>query len=328
MKKINGLIPILAMLALILDSKTATEGAAAGVALVLKTAIPALFPFFVLSAMILPACTKLSCPPLAKLLGTPPGWESVFLLGCVGGYPVGAQCVSQGYSSGRLAKKDAERMLGFCTNCGPSFLFGILRSFFPSPWEPLGVYVIGILSAFLTALIWSGGSDSGAEPPELAPVSLSEAVQRGLKSMAFVGAWIILGRMLLGFLEKYLLFHASPIIRTVLTGFLELTNGCLLLENIPLQLRFSAACAMTTFGGLCVWMQVRSICTQAGLDGSNYLPQKLTACGIAMLLSILFTAVPGRNPLRILILVLSVGVGILSKKAVEFSERMVYNRTN
>ena len=85
MKKIIGLIPILAMLALILDNKTATEGAAAGVALVLKTAIPALFPFFVLSAMILPACTKLSCPPLAKLLGTPPGWESVFLLGCVGG---------------------------------------------------------------------------------------------------------------------------------------------------------------------------------------------------------------------------------------------------
>jgi len=322
MKKTNALIPALAMLALILDSHTAAGGAAEGVELVLRTALPALFPFFVLSAMILPGCTKLRFSMLARLLGVPVGWESVFLLGCVGGYPVGAQCVSQGYGSGKLSGKDAERMLGFCTNCGPSFLFGILSGFFSGPLLSLAVYLIGILSAFLTALIWPGEADSSASSPDLAPVTLSDAVQQGLRSMAAVSAWIILGRILLTFLEKYLLGYMPSVLRLVCIGMLELTNGCLMLGSFPEVLRFPAACAMTTFGGLCVWMQVRSICSRAGLSGTTYLPQKLTQTGIALLLSLILAADPG----RLWILFLCTGIGVLSKKTVEISEVMIYNR--
>lgn len=324
MKKSNVLIPVFAMMALILDSRTAAAGAREGIELVLRTALPALFPFFVLSAMILPGCTKLRLPLLAKLLGIPPGWESVFVLGCVGGYPVGAQCVSQGYRSGQLAQKDAERMLGFCTNCGPSFLFGILPAFFSGPWNSLLVYGICILSAFLTGLIWPGGSDCSCLPPKIDSVSLSDAVPQGLRSMAAVSAWIILGRTALAFLEKYLLLLFPPLLKLVCIGTLELTNGCLSLGAFPQSLRFPAACAMTSFGGLCVCLQVQSICSQAGLKGTSYLPQKLTQGAIALLLSLILAADPG----RLWLLFLCAGIGILSKKTVEISKSMMYNGSN
>lgn len=324
MKKLIAWIPGFAMVALILDSSTATAGALEGVELVLRTALPALFPFFVLSAMMLPACTKLRFSLLGRLLGVPSGWESVFLLGCIGGYPVGAQCVAQGYSRGKLSRQDGERMLGFCTNCGPSFLFGILTACFSGPWVSLMVYLVGILSAFFTALIWQGGSDASATPPDLPPVSLSEAVQQGLRSMAAVSAWIILGRIVLSFLEKYLLGRLPSLLRLVCIGALELTNGCLNLGMFPEALRFPAACAMTTFGGLCVWLQVLSICNRAGLRGTQYLPQKLTQSAIALLLSLILAADPG----RLWILLLCAGIGILSKKTVEISGSMLYNRGN
>ena len=48
----NALAAALAMLALILDSATSFEGASDGISLCIRTVIPSLFPFFVLSSML------------------------------------------------------------------------------------------------------------------------------------------------------------------------------------------------------------------------------------------------------------------------------------
>lgn len=328
MKKRYAIFPGLAMLCLILDSRTAAEAAAEGVELVLRTALPALFPFFVLSALLVPCSTLFSLPSLSALLGIPAGWESVFLLGCIGGYPVGAQCVAQGYEAGQLRKQDAERMLGFCTNCGPSFLFGIVSAAFSGLIFPLAVFLIGILSAVLTAMFWPGPSAPSGARPVITPVSLPQAVQLGLKSMASVSAWIILGKLLLVFLNKYLFCLFPAPLRLFLTGLLELTNGCLLLSEFPEGIRLIAACCFTAFGGLCVWMQVKSLCSRAGLDGTCYLPQKLTQSCIAVLLALVFTAVQASDQAKLLGLFLCGGIVLLFKKTVEISKTMVYNGSN
>lgn len=320
MKKGYALFPILAMLALILDSRTASAAASEGVELVLRTAVPALFPFFILSAMLVPYSSLLSVPALSRVLGVPPGWEAVFLLGCIGGYPVGAQCVAQGYSSGQLSRQDAERMLGFCTNCGPSFLFGIVAASFSTLTAPIAIFLIGIFSAILTAAFWPGHPVHTGSKPVISPVSLPQAVQIGLKSMASVSAWIILGKILLRFLDKYLLYYFPVPFRLILTGMLELTNGCLLLSQFPAGVRFFATCCFTTFGGLCVWMQVKSLCAKAGLDAKHYLPQKLTQSAVALCLAGLYSA------FGFAAVFACAGTALLSKKTVEISKTMVYNR--
>ena len=122
--------------ALIVDSQSALMGAREGLELCIKTVIPSLMPFFFLSVLLTNRLSgkKISMlRPLGRILRLPEGAESIFLIGILGGYPVGAQAISQAAQAGSLDRSNAKRMLGFCSNAGPSFNFGILGRMFSSP---------------------------------------------------------------------------------------------------------------------------------------------------------------------------------------------------
>lgn len=321
-----GIAAAAAMTALILDIQTAIQAAAQAIEICVKTAIPSLFPFFVLSGILVPYASHLRLPFLRKLLKLPDGWESIFLLGCLGGYPVGAQCIAQGYSSGKLDREQAQRMLGFCTNCGPSFLFGIVGCALGSSKQALAVMLTGIISAIIVGMLWPCREQKNAENPQIPSVSLPQAVRQALRSMASVCAWIILGKVLLAFLTRWFLWRLSDELQLITTGMLELTNGCLMLRQCANEdLRFAAACAMTSFGGLCVAMQVRSLCADTGLEDRLYLPQKLLQSAAASILALGHIAMPGF--LWIIGAVL-IGIPILCKKTVEIPKTLVYNGGN
>lgn len=311
----------LATLVLILDSAAAMTAAAEAVELCLRTAVPSLFPFFVLSGILVPYVSRLRLEGLGSLLGIGPGWGSLFLLGCLGGYPVGAQCVAQSYSSGTLEKDQARRMLGFCTNCGPAFLFGIVGAAFSDPLLPWIILLVGILSALMTGILWPGAKQSNSYPSQIPAVSAPQAVQRGVRSMVSVCAWIILGKVLLAFLSKWLLWRLPLTLRLLTTGLLELTNGCLSLKNCANEdLRFVLACTMTTFGGLCVAMQVGALCGDTGLDCGQYLPQKALQAVLAGSMAALWCALP-----RWMSAIIFAAGPILCKMAVEIPKNIVYN---
>ena len=66
------------MLALILDGRTAIDGARQGIELCLRTVIPSLFPFFVLSILLtssLLGSSLIVLRPLGRLFGMPEGAE-------------------------------------------------------------------------------------------------------------------------------------------------------------------------------------------------------------------------------------------------------------
>lgn len=308
MKPMKAIITAAAMAALILNSGPSARAAAEGVELCLKTAVPSLFPFFVLSAMLVPYCTSLRLPHLGQILGFPQGWGSVFILGCVGGYPVGAQCVCQGFKAGVLAEADARRMIPLCCNCGPAFLFGIVASILDSPGKAMGVWLVCVLSSLLTALILSGSATKG-EMLTLPPVSLPWAVQGSCRAMISVCAWIILGKVFLSFLPAGIF----------LSGLLELTNGCLSLGSVAdEEKRFILACLFCSFGGMCVAMQVFSLCDDAGLSGRGYLSRKALQAVIGTLLAKAFLIHP-------LVPVLLAMCMILLKIPMEKTGHMMYN---
>ena len=136
---IRGIFAALGILILILDSKTALQGGIAGIEVCLMQVIPALLPFFVLTMLLSSAFTGANIPmlrPLGRLCRMPRGSESLLLLGLLGGYPAGAQSVAEAYRSGQLQRQDAQRLLSFCSNAGPSFLFGFASVVFPYSWLP------------------------------------------------------------------------------------------------------------------------------------------------------------------------------------------------
>lgn len=285
---ITGLTASTAMLTIILDGHTALGGARDGISLCVQTVIPSLFPFLVLSILQTNALAGISPPflrTLGRFYGIPSGSESILISGYLGGYPVGAQSVSSAYRSGTLRKDTAERMLSFCSNAGPAFLFGMVSSAFPDlrfAWLLWGIHV---LSSFLVAVSISGQDRQTVQIYSSPDLSLPEALRQALMTMAVICGWVILFRIILAFLQLWILWHFPKEYQAAIAGFLELSNGCCELPIIPsLPLRFVVCSCMLAFGGICVFMQTLSV-TQ-GLSLRFYVAGKLLQTIYSFLLSV------------------------------------------
>jgi sporulation integral membrane protein YlbJ len=125
-----GLALLLATLALMFWPKDSMAAARDGLTLCYNVIIPSLFPFFVLSALVVDlglagiwagrwrgSCARCStCGGLRPRPGP----------GLCGGYPVGARTALQLYQKGKCTKTEAERLLAFCNNSRPPFILGVV----------------------------------------------------------------------------------------------------------------------------------------------------------------------------------------------------------
>lgn len=279
----------LGMLALILDSRTAFSGGAQGVALCIKTVIPALFPFLFLSGIFTAAfrgSNGFLLGFLGKLFLLPPSLSFLLVPAFLGGYPIGAQCLSQLCRSGLLEKKQAERMLCFCSNVGPAFIFGILSLKFDRKWLVWTVWLIQILSAWTAARFFlASGIQEPASSAEKSKAHPRAGIESAIGAMLKICGWVILFRVMIEFLDKWV-FHAVPQTwRVALIGFIELSNGCCSLNLIPQEgLRFVICNVILAFGGLCVAYQTGSVCP--GMKLGCYYAGKVFQAAIALLLSL------------------------------------------
>lgn len=332
------LIAAIGMAVLILDSKTAVNGAYEGVELCSSVVIPSLLPFFVLSGILTSALSGTSpklLTPIRYLCKIPPGSESLLAVGLLGGYPVGAQAIGQAYREKRLSKSDAHRLLGFCNNAGPSFIFGMGSGLFSKAHYVWLLWVLLTASAILTGMLLPASSCSTAEPGRRQSISLSEALMRALRVTAVVCGWIILFKTLLAFLHRWILWFLPGIVGVALTGLLELANGIISLRGIPEEsLRFVISAVFLSSGGLCVAMQIQSVVS--GLGIGLYFPGKLLQTAIVFSISaalqpILFPQtwnyalfIAG-TVTAALILTVHILSKLLQKKGVAFSKNIVYN---
>lgn len=279
----------IAMLTLILDSQTALAGAKSGMDMCLQSVIPSLFPFFVLSILLTSGLTGRSLPllrPLAALTGIPVGSESILLTGLLGGYPVGAQAVSAAHSRGALTESEAKRMMVFCNNAGPAFIFGMTASLLPSPSYAWLLWLIQILSALLTGLLLPGKVSRRIILPAAKQPTITQALTAAIRIMATVCGWVVLFRTVLAFGQHWLFWLFPAWVQALLTGLLELANGCfslIIVDNIGL--RFQLCAGMLSFGGLCVWLQTLSVAGHVPMR--LYLPGKLLQSAIAVTLALL-----------------------------------------
>lgn len=312
------------MLCLIIDSRHAAQYASDALVLCLRTVIPSLFPMFVLSGLMVSALTgsgHRALSALEDLLGLPKGGGSLFLLGAVSGFPVGAQCIVQAMDAGSLSKYDGERMLGFCNNCSPAFLFGILGSVLSDTFAPLLVFLIQLGTAMMAAVLWSPDSASSMEVPR-SDLSLPQAVNRAVRSMVSVCAWVVLASVVTGFLKRWLFPFLPEPVPTFLTGLMELTGGVLGLGTIPDEgLRFILCCVFVCFGGVSVLLQIQSIAGEKGLSMGFCVRQKLFQGSLGGVLGGLCAAF---GPACLLLPAVFV---LLWKKAVEIPGKSVYNIT-
>lgn len=262
-------ISIAIMILLILKPSTAILGASEGIDVCIKAVIPALFPFFIVTTYLNTSLLGHSVPlllPLSKMLKIPKGGDSLLLLGLIGGYPVGAQLIAQAYHSQQISKRTSKILLGYCNNAGPAFIFGITGSMFSSIYIPIILWGIHILSALITGYLLPRPEFEHLHWDNKEKASITSALKKSLSICATVCGWIILFKVVLSYLDILLRnFHVNTA-KILLAGFIELSNGCLQLANIPsASLRFVLCSAFLAFGGLCVIFQTASAAESIGL---------------------------------------------------------------
>lgn len=339
-KLITSIVSAAGLLVLILDSRTGLTAAQDGVILSITTLIPSLFPFFIFSMLLTNALAGHSIRllrPIGKLCRIPKGSESLLAIGLIGGYPVGAQNVISSYRQGTISQDDARRMIVFCNNAGPAFLFGYLGSLFENPIYPWLIWGIHIISALFLGWLLPGGSEETFEAFAPMPLTLSKALDQSIRVMGQVCGWVIIFRVLIGFLERWIFWAIPDTPRIILTGLLELSNGCILLSNLSSDhFRMILASAFLGFGGICVLLQTYSIIEVFGL--SMYLPSKIFQGCISFLLAYLVHfLIPNSDPfmispfLLVVIVLFSVFLIFLlrkKEKPVAISENLLYNQAS
>lgn len=327
-----------AMLILILDSRTALAGAQEGIMLCLKTVIPSLFPFFVLAPLIANGFSgsgKL-LHPLERLCGAPAGTGGLILSGFFCGHPVGATVIHSAWIRGELKKRDAERMLGYCSQTGPAFLFGIVPILFRQKGICWVLWGILIFSSLLTAALLPCKARTSEIRADIPPITPVQALRNAVISIGIVCGWILLFRIVLKFADRFLAHFLAEPVCILLSGMLEISNGCISLTGIAQEgLRFLMLSVFLSFGGFCAAMQ--TVAAAGDLSCRCFTAGKLLQTMIAFLMAaalqpVLFAGgayfplpacVPG-----ICLIIGCIFLFILHdfKKEVAFTERLMYNK--
>jgi len=148
-------------LLLFLFSEDAEDAVRQSLALCARVLIPSLFPFMVISALYVRfGVADALCRPFSshfcRLFRLPGCAASAVFLGAVCGFPIGAKTACELYQSGELTKEQAERLIAFANNTGPSFIVEIIGVYY---WNSRGfglfLYCMQIASALLLSGIFS-----------------------------------------------------------------------------------------------------------------------------------------------------------------------------
>ena len=280
---------VLALL-LLTCGNTAAQGVRDGISLCLTSVIPALFPFFV-AAQLLTALGaaevlgRAAGPLFRRLFGIDGAGAAAFLLGLLGGYPVGAKAAGSLVRQGLLSPEDGARLLIFCNNAGPAFILGIVGGgVFHSPRAGVWLYLLHAVAEGLL-LCRAGGAKATAvprtasagtrrsavipakKPPASLAAAFIEAVQSGVRAMAGVCGFVIFFLVLLRLAEE-----ALGSLPPLAAGLLELTNGILRLT--PDRRGFITAAGLLGWGGLSVHGQTAAVLSGSGVSLRRYLPAK------------------------------------------------------
>lgn len=214
--KIRNRLPLLAVLccfsALLLLPEVSAQAARDAMLLCAQTLIPSLFPFFVLSSLLI-ACgasellSALLSPLMRPLFGLSGAGAAALALGLCGGYPVGARTAAELVENGALSQEEGERLLAFCNNAGPGFLLGVCGAgVFSSSRAGAALYLIHVAAALCAGLLTCRAlppAPHGTYPHKSAKAqrfstAFPAAVQNALTGCLNVSAFVVFSRCLRG----------------------------------------------------------------------------------------------------------------------------------
>lgn len=272
-----------------------TQGAINGMRLCYSVIIPSLFPFTVCALILFDSGIldriSHSVDRISRRVFSLSGkMLTVFVISCIGGYPVGAKLIEKAYSSGELSKNNGETMLAYCVNSGPSFIIiaigsGMLGS------TKLGIvlFVSNTITSLLLALILSRfispeiQKDKQSKTAPAFSELFVNSTYEACNSMIGICAFVVLFSSILGLIGAVI---PEGLAKELTVSLLEITNGIALSDKNLYKISF-----MLGFAGLCVHFQVLSMCRTLKPKYTKFLLLRLVHGSISAIITLVIVKI-------------------------------------
>ena len=287
-----------------------------GLRLCCTAVIPTLFPFMVLSELLVRTgggelMGRALAAPMRALFGLSGAGSCAFLLGAVCGFPVGTRAAVMLYDRGLLERSEAERLISFCNYPSSAFMISATGA---ALWQnrQLGAAMYAsVLAAGVIAGIISGiparraAKKEGVVPTDMPhivrkpqPTALSDSVTAAATSTLNVCAYVAFFSCVVGCIS-HILARLSPsrTVEAAIYSFFELTSGAAASAAvIPSRTGILMCTAAAGWSGLSVALQVFSVCSSSERPHPRmtaYLVSKAVQAPLAaILMSILLRLFP------------------------------------
>lgn len=270
---------------------------------------PSLFPFFVLSELLInygfiEFVGELLKPIMIKLFKADSKTAFIFIMSILSGFPSNAKYTRELYKKNIIDKKQATKILTFTHFSNPLFILGTLSIMFLNNLEAgLLILLTHYLTNILIGIIFRNYYSTNEK---LTNISLKKALdkmhsQRINNSQSF--GTILTSSLLntintllliLGVVTTFLILttiidnniNLNNYNQSILNGFVEMTQGLKYISilNIPLKFKATLSTMILSFGGLSVHMQIIGILSDTDIEYFPFLTARILHSAIASIL--------------------------------------------
>ncbi|KZS45357.1 sporulation integral membrane protein YlbJ [Paenibacillus glucanolyticus] len=183
---VTALLSVIILMAVFPDA--ALQSALRGLAIWWDVLFPSLFPFFVISEVLLGfgvvhLIGTLLDPMMRPLFRIPGAGGFVAAMGYVSGYPIGAKLTAKLWEQKMVSREEGERLVAFTTSSDPIFLIGAVSiGFFHDPKIGIILAIAHYGGGFLVGLLMRFHGKHDAKSSSESPLHLSQVKTSRVKA--------------------------------------------------------------------------------------------------------------------------------------------------
>lgn len=314
-KIINLLILILLlylMIAILTNSKAILNSILFSLTLWKNNVFPSLFPFFVLSEILInygfiELLAEFFKPFMHHFFKINSKASFVLIMSIFSGFPSSAKFVKELYLTKELNEFEATKVLMFSHFSNPLFILGTVSALFLNNMEVAYLIILCHYSAnFIIGFLFRNYYPSNIK---LEKISIKNGINKMIKkrtSSNLTFGEIITNSLInsintllliLGIITMFLVITTiidnnislNNYFQTLLNGFFEMTQGLkyVSLLDIPLKLKTTIATMFISFGGLSIHMQIISILSETKIKYFPFLTARILHTLISSLMTFL-----------------------------------------
>lgn len=272
--------------------------------------IPSLFPFMVLSGVLLRTglsrtLSGILYPVFGFLFRLSPDCVYVIIMGFLCGFPMGANIVSESLSLHKISEREGKLLLSFCNNIGPAYFLSFVS--ICCPYGPIFLtFTLMYLVPFLYGLflrythyrdipfyssknivkakdrVNNGSPSAFGKSNTFLGTALQESLEKAISSILTLGGCMVIFTVIQ--LPLYNTYYKIPVpYLYLLKGLLEITSGVTAIQSLP-SLYGIVYMLFLPLGGLCCFYQTYTMIKDTSLSMSSYLFHKINQTFITIIL--------------------------------------------